>query len=188
MVSWAIIIIIICTKNHLSEINGAITHAICVTSRKQIYFWVKKGDQWKEKHNWLNEWEIFFCLSLYCVYSTKYICQQSADCFFHVFFFFCLFYSMVFLTLNRQFICSQNVFYVLYTLSKQFEWILMDEAWKWAYQRKKKEKNIEFLYFRTIDFEKCLVITIKIQWILFGLSTCAMWCDVLICWFQNWNF
>lgn len=57
-----------CTKNHLAEINRAITHAICVTSRKQIHFsgindrWRRRPPKRIEKNtayilfNWFNEW------------------------------------------------------------------------------------------------------------------------------------
>lgn len=58
---WGWVVIMICKNNHLARINGAITQAICVTLRKQIYF------DWKEtnKKN-MKKREI------------KNFCQQSA--------------------------------------------------------------------------------------------------------------
>lgn len=119
-------------------------------------------------------------------------------CVFYVFFYI----FNVILNVNRQFICSQNVFYVFYTdISKQFEQISMGWSLKMSLpnNRKQKTQNTHRISFISDNrFEKCVLLLPSKYNVLFGICTmytlyttyiCILYthtqCDVLICWFQN---
>lgn len=171
----------------------------------------KTRRQRKEKKgttDWMNVWSLALALALslsldralYIVCSSTttkymllyifyivYLCQQSARLFFSRFIWF-----NVVLNVNRQFIYSQNVFSVFYTrthththtLSRQFEWIPVDKAWKWAYKQRKTHRAffcVVFLLIRNNSFDKCLVITVKIQCVflfrpVYSLYMCHVMC------------
>lgn len=136
----------------------------------------------------MNQWEIFF-LSLFSYCIVLNICiiyVNNRPIVFSTFFCFFLFLFNVVLNVNRLFICSQNVFYYFYTLFKQFEWISMDKAWKWAYKQKKTFRECFFL-FGTIDLTNVLLLPSKYNvYFYFGMCTCAMWCVNLL--ILKWNF